>query len=237
MSVSSYLLTSVLIPLSGWAFVFLSIKDLKEASSSQMERICSDGLFFLEVPENIVPQLQSGIHFAHICHQDPKYKVGMMPKWGYHSSEGMQQEIFYCCSDLFDEHLPKDVVELGENMDLLSKEVLCCIGRHLTGDEFEAAVVTNFGFNYYDPTKKCIGASPHTDSGAINLLYQIDPGLEILLKGRWFKVPQMESFFCVLLGQQLKELFYSKRVQAPIHRVPRMKEPRHSISFFAKINQ
>ncbi|MCX4162779.1 MULTISPECIES: isopenicillin N synthase family oxygenase [Paraburkholderia] len=87
----------------------------------------------------------------------------------------------------------------------------------------------------HDTTSLCspIGCGEHTDYGAIALLAQDAPGLEVQDKrGRWIEVGVVPGAFVVNIGD-LMARWTNDRLQANVHRVVnRRADSRHAAAFF-----
>jgi len=100
---------------------------------------------------------------------------------------------------------------------------------------FRPAHTSFLRLNYYP---KCpaepgqMGVNAHTDSGAITLLLQDMPGLEVLHEGRWLLVEPRRDALVVNIGDVL-QVWSNDRYTAPLHRaVTNSEEDRFSAPFF-----
>jgi len=128
-----------------------------------------------------------------------------------------------------------------EACDELSLRLLRVFARNLgvpaesLDTHFRPAHTSFLRFNYYP---KCpnpaghLGVNPHTDSGALTLLLQEIPGLELLHRGEWVMVEPHEDALVVNLGDIL-QVWSNDRYLAPTHRVIANSEhDRYTAPFF-----
>jgi isopenicillin N synthase-like dioxygenase len=78
-----------------------------------------------------------------------------------------------------------------------------------------------------------LGVGPHTDSGALTLLFQDDqPGLEVFRQNEWYRVEPRRDAIVVNIGDMV-QVWSNDRYFAALHRVlANAGEPRFSIPFF-----
>jgi isopenicillin N synthase-like dioxygenase len=100
---------------------------------------------------------------------------------------------------------------------------------------FRPAHTSFLRLNYYP---KCpapngrLGVNAHTDAGAITLLLQDMPGLEVFNDGRWHRVEPRHDALVVNIGDVL-QVWSNDRYTAPLHRaVTHSQEDRFSAPFF-----
>jgi isopenicillin N synthase-like dioxygenase len=111
--------------------------------------------------------------------------------------------------------------------DALSLRLLRVIARNLgmppdsLDAHFRPAHTSFLRFNYYPRCpvpEQTLGVNPHTDSGAITLLLQDMPGLEVLHEDRWCLVEPLRDALTVNIGDML-QVWSNDRYVAPLHRV------------------
>jgi isopenicillin N synthase-like dioxygenase len=114
-----------------------------------------------------------------------------------------------------------------EACDALSLRLLRVIARNLgmpaesLDAHFRPAHTSFLRLNYYP---KCpapggeLGVNPHTDAGAVTLLLQDLPGLELFHRGSWMQVDPLRDALLVNIGDVL-QVWSNDRYIAPLHRV------------------
>ncbi|MEO8017031.1 MAG: 2OG-Fe(II) oxygenase family protein [Pseudomonadota bacterium] len=90
-------------------------------------------------------------------------------------------------------------------------------------------------FNYYPrcpAPDRPLGVNPHTDSGAVTLLLQDLPALEVFHRGEWRLVEPVRDALTVNIGD-IMQVWSNDRYAAPLHRVlSNAAEDRYSAPFF-----
>jgi isopenicillin N synthase-like dioxygenase len=77
-----------------------------------------------------------------------------------------------------------------------------------------------------------LGVNPHTDAGAITLLLQDEPGLQVFHRGEWQLVEPNPDLLVVNLGD-IAQVWSNDRYVAPLHRaVVRSSYERYSVPYF-----
>ena len=124
--------------------------------------------------------------------------------------------------------------------DALSLRLLRVIARNLgmpaesLDAHFRPAHTSFLRLNYYpacpQPVKP-LGVNPHTDSGAITLLLQDLPGLQVWRKGAWWPIAPRADALTVNIGDVV-QVWSNDRYVAPLHRVLASAEERFSAPFF-----
>jgi len=111
--------------------------------------------------------------------------------------------------------------------DALSLRLLRVMTRNLgmpaesLDSHFRPSHTSFLRLNYYP---KCpaqggpLGVNPHTDSGALTLLLQDLPGLEISHRDRWLEVEPRRNALVVNIGDVM-QVWSNDRYVAPLHRV------------------
>jgi len=83
---------------------------------------------------------------------------------------------------------------------------------------------------------KSMGAGSHIDYGGLTIVYQYQPGLEVLYENKWIKIPSQPNTLVVFTGFILHKLF-NKQIQNSLHRViNRNSIKRNSIAYFLDPN-
>nr|DAD46352.1 TPA_asm: hypothetical protein HUJ06_004582 [Nelumbo nucifera] len=108
------------------------------------------------------------------------------------------------------------ISEYGEMVMGLCKRLLSIFSRDLKLEEEgsllerlggESGLEASYRMNYYPKCPQpelALGLSPHTDPGAMTVLLQDVPGLQVQRDGLWFSVPPVEGALVVILGDQLE---------------------------------
>jgi isopenicillin N synthase-like dioxygenase len=127
-----------------------------------------------------------------------------------------------------------------EACDALSLRLVRIMARNLgmppesLDAHFRPAHTSFLRFNYYpkcpQPVKP-LGVNPHTDSGAVTLLLQDAPALEVSRKGTWWLVEPVRDALTVNLGDVM-QVWSNDEYAAPLHRVLATEEERFSAPFF-----
>lgn len=89
-------------------------------------------------------------------------------------------------------------------------------------------------YNYYPACPalaKPLGVNPHTDSGAVTLLVQDAPALEVSRNGEWWLVEPVPGALTVNIGDVM-QVWSNDEYTAPLHRVLATEEERFSAPFF-----
>jgi len=128
-----------------------------------------------------------------------------------------------------------------EACDTLALRLLRVITRNLgmpsesLDRHFRPAHTSFLRLNYYPrcPSPQWHhGVHAHTDSGALTLLLQDRPGLEVVHGGGWVIVPPRADALVVNIGDVM-QVWSNDRYRAPIHRVRGMtRQDRYSVAFF-----
>lgn len=99
---------------------------------------------------------------------------------------------------------------------------------------FRPAHTSFVRYNYYpacpQPVKP-LGVNPHTDSGAVTLLVQDAPALEVSRKEQWWLVEPVPGAITVNIGDVM-QVWSNDEYTAPLHRVLATEEERFSAPFF-----
>ncbi|HET9861986.1 MAG TPA: 2OG-Fe(II) oxygenase family protein [Steroidobacteraceae bacterium] len=132
------------------------------------------------------------------------------------------------------------VLAFYEACDALSLRLLRVLARNLgmppeSLDVHFRPVHTSFlRFNYYprcpQPVKP-LGVNAHTDAGALTLLLQDLPGLEVLHDGAWCPIDPRADALTVNIGDVV-QVWSNDRYVAPLHRVLASDAERFSAPFF-----
>lgn len=118
------------------------------------------------------------------------------------------------------------VREFYESCDQLSLRLLRVMARNLgmppqsLDAHFRPAHTSFLRLNYYPQCPvphQYLGVNPHTDAGALTLLLQDSPGLEVLRNGMWYLVEPRSDALVVNIGDIL-QVWSNDRYQAPLHR-------------------
>jgi isopenicillin N synthase-like dioxygenase len=133
------------------------------------------------------------------------------------------------------------VREFYDACDALSLRLLRIMARNLgmpaesLDAHFRPAHTSFLRLNYYPkcPTpQQHLGVNAHTDAGAITLLLQDLPGLEVLHREAWWLVPPRSDALVVNLGD-IMQVWSNDRYLAPLHRAfTHTAEDRFSAPFF-----
>jgi isopenicillin N synthase-like dioxygenase len=114
-----------------------------------------------------------------------------------------------------------------DQCDVLALRLLRVMARNLgmppdaLDPHFRPAHTSFLRLNYYP---KCpepgrhLGVNPHTDSGAVTLLLQDLPGLEVFHGGEWWTVEPLRDALVVNIGDVM-QVWSNDRYLAPLHRV------------------
>ncbi|WP_391960963.1 2OG-Fe(II) oxygenase family protein, partial [Streptomyces somaliensis] len=91
----------------------------------------------------------------------------------------------------------------------------------VTGGAVEGKGTHWFAANHYRSERPQLGCAPHKDTGFVTVLYQQEPGLEILHDGGWTPVDPVPDHFVVNFGGAFELLTTElpTPVHAPLHRV------------------
>jgi isopenicillin N synthase-like dioxygenase len=99
---------------------------------------------------------------------------------------------------------------------------------------FRPAHTSFLRLNYYphcpQPAKP-LGVNPHTDAGALTLLLQDLPGLQVWRKGGWWSIEPCADALTVNIGDVV-QVWSNDRYIAPLHRVLAPDEERFTAPFF-----
>lgn len=128
-----------------------------------------------------------------------------------------------------------------EACDALSLRLLRVMTRNLgmpaesLDVHFRPAHTSFLRMNYYPrcpAPRGQLGVNPHTDAGAVTLLLQDMPGLEVLHGGEWLLVEPRADALTVNLGD-IMQVWSNDKYTAPMHRVvTNCDEDRFSAPFF-----
>jgi isopenicillin N synthase-like dioxygenase len=128
-----------------------------------------------------------------------------------------------------------------EACDELSLRLLRVMARNLgmppesLDAHFRPGHTSFLRMNYYPSCPRPeghLGVNPHTDSGAITLLLQDLPGLEVFNRDRWWLVEPLHDALVVNIGDVM-QVWSNDRYTAPLHRVlANAESDRFSAPFF-----
>jgi isopenicillin N synthase-like dioxygenase len=119
------------------------------------------------------------------------------------------------------------VREFYDQCDALALRLLRVMARNLgmpaqaLDAHFRPAHTSFLRLNYYPRcplAERNLGVNPHTDSGALTLLLQDLPGLEVLNRGTWWMVEPLRDALVVNIGDVM-QVWSNDRYAAPLHRV------------------
>lgn len=114
-----------------------------------------------------------------------------------------------------------------EACDALSLRLLRVMSRNLgmpadsLDAHFRPAHTSFLRLNYYPRCPvpdRDLGVNPHTDSGAVTLLLQDMPGLEVMHRNEWWTVEPLRDALVVNIGDMM-QVWSNDRYAAPLHRV------------------
>lgn len=202
------------------------------------------GFFYMEIPEEIQPFIQTGVDFANHFYQDEAIqRVSLGGFNGYHVREGVQVESFYLEEKYWSQIYSPPLADLAKKMEKLTVEVLCGVLRETGIDPSDGEIATggasngqglcHFSFNHYRPCATGNGLKAHRDFGHITLLFINQKGLQAHVNREWVDVDPLEGYFIVNFGAALERLVNdSSRLTAAVHRVQRVAEDRISFGIF-----
>jgi len=117
--------------------------------------------------------------------------------------------------------------EFYDQCDALSLRLLRVMARNLgmpaeaLDAHFRPAHTSFLRLNYYPRcpvADRNLGVNPHTDSGALTLLLQDLPGLEVFNRGEWRMVDPLRDALVVNI-RDVMQVWSNDRYAAPLHRV------------------
>jgi hypothetical protein len=225
------------------SFQFLHRSDVLE-NSQGFASAMKQGFFYLEIPEEIKPLIQAGVHFGNHFYQDPEIqKIAFGGLNGLHVRDGVQAESFYLEEKYWSSILSAELSVLAEKMEQLCVEILCGVlkGTKIDSNDWTQATggassgqgMCHFSFNHYRPGASGKGLKEHRDFGHVTLLFINRKGLQASVENEWRDVDPMEGYLIVNFGASLEMLVNdSSRLTAAIHRVQRVSEDRISFGIF-----
>ena len=222
--------------------------DLVFENSDGPTRACSEGFFFIKMPEtfNVNPLEKMADNFFKEKSESLNgrdnayrgYKKGNSDDASqgfYVDRENNQCESFYSNREAFIKHpnilpleLKTPVTEMLNISVLVLKYFLNVAGipsnlwAEATNGVFDESIPEfRIGFNHYRSDKKALGAIPHKDGSWVTILYSVEPGLQAYINNNWVPINPIDGFFTVNVGSGLDVLTKNakKHVVASMHQV------------------
>lgn len=214
----------------------LSIKELDNPTDEVNKKIINAaqlGCFYVDLTEDWRPAIDSGRSFAEKFPSGKNafqkiFREDLPIPIGFSVLPGHQCESFRLVTkDLWNDHLPQEVVKLGDDLVDLSRKVIQAtlrafnVPEHLwesaTGGSIKEKHSSTFTFNRYVSAKEGNGLPAHKDSGLVTVAFINESGIEgrICNEKDWSAISPRGQSLLIKFGQNF-EMMFAKDPNRPL---------------------
>jgi isopenicillin N synthase-like dioxygenase len=231
-----------------YEIVSLTQEDLLRRGSAlteKMSRALHEGIFYVEIPEELKTHVNAGKIFAENLRErkEELSTFNTEPYMGYQERYGTQAVAFVTKQAVWKKAFSDELHLLASRMNEISLQILKEALTHLaipnemwnqaTGGLTQGQGTIILTMNNYQPGPESKGLPAHADVGWITLLFINQAGLRAFIEGQWREIAPKEGFFVGNFGRAFELLVNDpKKLPACIHEVDKLFQKRISFGLF-----